>query len=142
VIHVVSAIIFKPDSNDRLVFLQQRKKHRQFPLYWETPGGKVEAGESQTDALRRELNEELGLPRSCCTIVHTGRRDSFSFARERFNTPDDWTMTFYRVEVPPDWEPQCRDAIGMGWFTAEAILALKLAPGTEWLLLPHRREAE
>jgi 8-oxo-dGTP diphosphatase len=54
---VVAAIIVR---NSRLLICQ-RRRDKAFPLKWEFPGGKVEAGESLTDALTREILEELGV---------------------------------------------------------------------------------
>jgi len=54
---VVAALILK-DGN---VLVCQRTKHQTMPLKWEFPGGKIEEGEQPRDALRRELEEELGI---------------------------------------------------------------------------------
>jgi len=54
---VVAALIFREDQ----VLVCQRTRHQTMPLKWEFPGGKIEEGEQPRDALRRELNEELGI---------------------------------------------------------------------------------
>ena len=54
-IEVVAAIIY--DGEGR-VFATQRG-YGEWKDYWEFPGGKVEAGESREEALRREIREEL-----------------------------------------------------------------------------------
>ena len=54
---VVAALIEKGGK----LLVCQRTRHQTMPLKWEFPGGKIEEGEQPRDALRRELEEELGI---------------------------------------------------------------------------------
>jgi 8-oxo-dGTP diphosphatase len=54
---VVAALIVKDD----LILACQRTRHQAMPLKWEFPGGKIEEGEQPRAAMRRELEEELGI---------------------------------------------------------------------------------
>jgi 8-oxo-dGTP diphosphatase len=54
---VVAALIMKNGK----ILACQRTRHQVMPLKWEFPGGKIEEGEQPRDALRRELEEELGI---------------------------------------------------------------------------------
>jgi len=54
---VVAALVVQ----DGKLLVCQRTRHQTMPLKWEFPGGKIEEGEQPRDALRRELEEELGI---------------------------------------------------------------------------------
>lgn len=45
----------------QVLLCHRRHDRRHYPDVWDLPGGRVEPGESLVDALRRELEEELGI---------------------------------------------------------------------------------
>jgi len=67
-LHVVCALAVR---NGELL-IARRAPGQQLAGFWEFPGGKVEDGESSSEALVRELREELGVE------ARTGRRVGFS----------------------------------------------------------------
>lgn len=54
---VTAAIII----NNRKVLIAQRAEDQKLAGKWEFPGGKVEAGETPEECLKREIKEELGI---------------------------------------------------------------------------------
>ena len=58
VVDVAVGVLLRPDGD---FLLTSRPPGKVYEGYWEFPGGKLEAGETVEQALRRELHEEIGI---------------------------------------------------------------------------------
>ena len=56
-IQVVCAVI----SKENKILIAQRSEKMKLPLKWEFPGGKLEEGENEEEAIIREIKEELNI---------------------------------------------------------------------------------
>lgn len=63
----VSAAVIERDGR---ILICQRKRGSKHELQWEFPGGKAEPGESPSEALARELREELAIEATIGAQLH------------------------------------------------------------------------
>lgn len=70
--NVVAAVIL--DHGEVLCVQKPQTRYTYTSFRWEFPGGKVESGETEEEALIRELREEMSYPivveRALCTVEH------------------------------------------------------------------------
>ncbi len=97
------------------VLLSRRKSGTHLEGLWEFPGGKVEAGEDPREALRRELEEELGVRTKVGEIVDV--------TFHRYEDADKAVLLlFFEAEREAGSpEPQAIDVAEVGWFAAHEL---------------------
>jgi 8-oxo-dGTP diphosphatase len=101
-LRVVAAVIRRGDE----ILITRRPDRDGRTGQWEFPGGKIEPGESEPDALRREIVEELGcgLEVGALLLRHAHRYPSL-----------DVELAFYAAALPPGAVPRAIGVSDMAW---------------------------
>jgi (d)CTP diphosphatase len=116
IITVVAAVWQKTDGR---YFLAQRAAHKSQGGLWEFPGGKVEAGEHESAALKRELQEELGID---ATVNEFMVESTYQYSEELTIILRAYKILCFNFDVI------LREHQGCGWFNKEEINKLNLSP--------------
>jgi 8-oxo-dGTP diphosphatase len=124
-IPVVAAVIWR----DGRVLLGRRPDDKRHGGLWEFPGGKIQRDETNLDAVRRELTEELRLETISVSDTLYESRDSGSPFVIRF------------VEVEVRGEPLALEHEELRWVEPGALTALRLAPCDTRFVVEHLLES-
>ena len=116
-IRVVAAVI----ERDGQYLITQRRPTAVLPLLWEFPGGRVEDGETDADALRREVRHRLGVE------VEPGQLISFvSHPYERY------VVDLYLYECKlSGGEPQEKNVNAFRWVNSSEFDQYPFTPADE-----------
>jgi 8-oxo-dGTP diphosphatase len=111
--------------DDGRLFIARRKEGGSLGGKWEFPGGKLEEGEGDADALRREFLEELGVAVEVGPPLATAE---FTHNKCRF------LLNAYRIEFDND-EFRMTEHTEWRWITLKEIKTLDFAD-SDRLLFP------
>jgi 8-oxo-dGTP diphosphatase len=130
-VEVAVGVLIERDAAGRegRFLLTSRPAGKPYAGYWEFPGGKLEAGESVEQALRRELHEELGIT---IGAVQAWKVEMFDYphalVRLHFCKVFDWAGEFEMregqqmawCELPVQVQPVLPGTVPvLQWFAAE-----------------------
>jgi len=99
--------------------LTQRRPQASFPLFWEFPSGRVEEGERDEEALKRELSERLG--------VEAEVGDCTMFVKQEY---DDYILDFYvyRCVIPEAAEIKALKVNDWRWVNPQEMESYPFPP--------------
>ena len=115
---VVGGAIIRDNDGTIEVLCAQRGPGRAMSGYWEFPGGKVEPGETEEEALARELFEELDISVEVRSHVATTPY-SYDFG--------DISLSVY-VSTIEEGEPTRSEHQSLGWVPVVDLSDLRWAP--------------
>lgn len=115
---VVGGAIIRDNDGTIEVLCAQRGPGRAMSGYWEFPGGKVEPGETEEEALARELFEELDISVEVRSHVATTPY-SYDFG--------DISLSVY-VSTIKEGEPTRSEHQSLGWVPVADLSDLRWAP--------------
>jgi len=116
-IRVVAGVVAK---NDRYLITQRRPKAA-LPLMWEFPGGRVEEGESDQQALKREIRHRLGVE------IETGELISFVTHPYEYYTVELYLYDCTLIEG----EPKPLNVHAFRWVKSDEFDSLPFTPADE-----------
>ena len=95
-VQVAVGVLMRSDDS---FLLTSRPEGKAYEGFWEFPGGKLEAGETVEQALRRELQEEIGITIQDCTLWKTERIDyPHALVQLNFCKVTQWTGELQMLE--------------------------------------------
>jgi 8-oxo-dGTP diphosphatase len=100
---VAVGILVRADGD---FLMTTRPTGKAYAGYWEFPGGKLEAGESVVEALRRELQEEIGVTIADALIWRSSLIDyPHAFVRLHFCKVSKWSGQLHMHELQQfEWQ--------------------------------------
>jgi 8-oxo-dGTP diphosphatase len=95
-VQVAVGVLMRDDDS---FLLTSRPEGKAYAGYWEFPGGKLEANETVEQALRRELQEEIGITIQDCILWKTERIDyPHALVQLNFCKVTQWTGELQMLE--------------------------------------------
>lgn len=118
VIRVVAAVI----EHETRYLITQRQATAVLPLLWEFPGGRVEDGEDEAAALRREVRGRIGVE------VEVGAK-----LGEHLHDYTDYRvqLTMYSCKLPAEARPYPATVADLRWVTSREFLDYDFPPADE-----------
>jgi 8-oxo-dGTP diphosphatase len=104
-VRVVAAVI----ARDERYLITQRRPSAVLPGLWEFPGGKVEEGETDLEALKREVRERVGveIDAGACIGRRTHDYDGYSV-----------DLALYQATIHAEAEPRAVRVADCRWVTS------------------------
>lgn len=127
-IRVVAAVVRRGDE----ILVTRRRDRPERPGQWEFPGGKVELGEREDAALRREILEELGCPVDVGPLL----------LRHAHRYPDlEVELAFFSCRLAAEVEPRPLGVAEIAWARIGTLAAYDFLEADRAVLAEIERRA-